>query len=173
MWTLLECRHLSTLEINWLSWRPCFSLIQGNSLFKFSVIQPHINTRIRCQAPMSQTGSAAPPKCSWSRPTWRSRTSWTEPFGCSGGSSAKSKRGAEGTTFGWRYEHILTFSMIRGSTRLYHSGWNVTTTLYNTRRSVIFFLTKWNQLQMYPQTLRRLAKKIIDSDKLLQGLFKL
>lgn len=56
--------------------------------------------------------------------------------------------------------------MIRGSTRLYHSGYiKMLQKRFIIQGEVLFFLTKWNQLQMYPQTLRRLAKKIIDSDK--------
>lgn len=70
---------------------------------------------------MSLTGSAAPPKCLWSRLTWRSRTSWTVPFGCSGGSSVRSKIKAEASSSGLRYNHIFfLFFFTWYNTQWYH-----------------------------------------------------
>lgn len=82
-------------------------------LFECSVAAPHPKTHIRCLAPMSQTGNGAPPKCFWSRPTWRSRTSWMVPFGCSGASCARSRRGSEATASGSRYQHAPTLTIFR------------------------------------------------------------
>lgn len=57
----------------------------------------------RCQTLLSWTGSVAPQKCFWFRPTWRSRTTWTVPFGYNGGLYARNRIRAEANSFGSRY----------------------------------------------------------------------
>lgn len=93
-----------------------FNLIDLNviyySLFVFRArAGPEVFTS-PCPATRITVGGDDTPKCTCSRPTIRCRTTWKEPFGCSGGSSVWSRREedtglGEETTCGWRWENCF------------------------------------------------------------------